>query len=86
MPPVAQPVTPPSVDGPKGGVSSILSSLPCLPIASSKIVQVCVYLCVCVGGAVCVRLCSMEVGREGLSLLLFYVSCVKHFVLHVSRV
>ena len=32
---VAQPVTPPSVDGPKGGVSSILS-------ASSKSVQECV--------------------------------------------
>ena len=29
------------------------------------------------------RVYSMEDGREGLSLLLFYLSFVKHFVLHV---
>ena len=41
--PVAQPVTPPSVDGPQmWRFLSILSAVPCLPIASSKSVCVCV--------------------------------------------
>ena len=42
----------------------------------------CVCACVCVCVSVYVRVFSMKGGREGLSLLLFYPSCVKHFVLH----
>ena len=50
-------LSPPSVDGPKGGASSILSALPCLPIASSKSVQVCVCVCVRVSVYVCLCMC-----------------------------
>ena len=60
---VAQPVTPPSVDGPKGGVSSILS-------ASSKSVQECVCVCDCV----CVCVCVYVVWRLGGRGFLYYRS------------
>ena len=91
VPLMARPAAPPSVDGPKGGVSLTLSAMPCLPIVCVRM-RVCV--CVCVRARACV--CVYYGGWEGgaflvtvfffLSLIVLIVNCfnsVKHFVLHI---
>ena len=68
---IVMPPLRPSVHGPKGGAFSILNALPCLPIASSKSVQVCVCVCVCV--CVYVPVCSYG-GWEGRAFFIIVLS------------